>query len=51
MSGEFFVYVEKIWSKKDAAYFYILIFLFEILPKVLVALVFLFEVVFLAYFS
>lgn len=45
MSGEFFVYIEKIWSKKDATYFYALIFLFEILPKTLVALVFLVEVV------
>lgn len=45
MSGRFFIYVEKVWSKKANVYFYVLIFLFEILPKILIALVFLIEVI------
>ena len=45
MSGRFFIYVEKVWSKKVNVYFYVLIFLFEILPKILIALVFLIEVI------
>ena len=46
MSGRFFVYLEKIWSKKGYMYFYTLIFLFEALPRILIASVFLIEVVF-----
>ena len=45
MSGRFFLYVEKIWSKKDNVYFYIAIFLFEILPRLLISLVFLIDIV------
>ena len=45
MSGRFFVYVEKVWAKKANVYFYVLIFLFEIIPKTLLAVVFLVEVI------
>ncbi len=44
--GSFFLYLEKIWSLKDPIYFYVLIFLCEILPKATIALVFLIEVIF-----
>lgn len=45
LSGIFFLHVEKIWSKKDNIYFYLLIFLFELLPRLIISLIFLIEVV------
>lgn len=45
MSGRLFLYIEKIWSSKDSIYFYVLIFLFEILPRVSIAIIFVIEVI------
>lgn len=45
MSGKLFLYIEKIWSSKDPIYFYVLIFLFEFLPRLLIAIIFSIEVI------
>lgn len=45
MSARFFIYVEEVWATKDKKYFYTLIILFEILPKLIIALTFFVEVI------
>jgi len=45
MSGNFFLYIEKIWSKKNPIYFYILIFFFDLLPRLVLSTIFLIEVI------
>lgn len=46
-SGEFFMRIEKYWTKHQYSkkYFYTLIILFDILPKIVIALTFLIEIV------
>ena len=45
MSARFFIYVEKIWATKEEKYFYQLIILFEVLPKLLISITFLIEII------
>jgi hypothetical protein len=45
-SGDFFVYLEKIWTsnKYGKVYFYTLIFLFDIFPKLILCITFIIEI-------
>lgn len=46
LSGQLFIYIEKIWSRKESKYFYTLIIIFEILPKIIISIVFFVEIIF-----
>jgi len=45
-SARFFVYIDSLWNKKNSVFFYRLLFLVDAIPKLMVASVFLIEIVY-----